>query len=199
MNDYQMEQHEALQIVRRHLHQIPFEDLDQQINAYLEFRQKTARFYKNHIEPVCTKKCFKTDISGCCTKDGIIVFFADVVINALHSTTRQLDRLEQAIGSPVPGRKCIFLAQSGCTWQIKPIVCEMFICHPARQQAFAAIPSKAQEWKTLEQERKTFTWPDQPVLFERLERFFLNLGQRSTLMHIHSSPGLLRVKQNRDR
>ncbi|MBS0013803.1 MAG: hypothetical protein KFF46_07510 [Desulfobacterales bacterium] len=198
MNDYQMEQRQALQIVRRHLHQIPLEDLEKQITDYLYFRQKTARFYNAHIEPVCEKKCFTTGISGCCTKDGIIVFFADVVINALQSTTRELDRLEQAIGSPSPGGKCIFLAQNGCTWQVKPIVCEMFICHPARQQAFANSPSKAEKWKALEQERKTFTWPDQPVLFERLESLFLNLGQRSTLMHIHKSPGLLRVKQNRD-
>lgn len=199
MNDYQMEQREALQIVRRHLHQASPADLAEQIAAYLAFRQKTARFYNARIEPVCRQKCFKTGISGCCTKDGIIVFFADVVINALQSTTRQLDRLEQAIDFPALGGKCIFLTQSGCAWQVKPIVCEMFICHPARQQAFADSPSKAQEWKALEQERKTFTWPDQPVLFEHLERFFLNLGQRSTLMHIHNSPGLLRVKQNRDR
>ncbi|MFW6284442.1 MAG: hypothetical protein ACOC1H_03540 [Desulfosalsimonas sp.] len=199
MNDYQTEQREALQIVRRHLHQIQLADLQEQINAYLEFRRKTARFYNASIEPVCEKKCFATGISGCCTKDGIIVFFADVVINALQSTTRQLDRLERAIDSPAFAGKCIFLTQTGCTWQIKPIVCEMFVCHPARQQAFAASPSKAEEWKALEQERKTFTWPDQPVLFERLESVFLNLGQRSTLMHIHKSPGLLRIKQTRGR
>jgi len=47
----------------------------------------------------------------------------------------------------------------------------------------------------LEAKRKRFTWPDQPVLFDDLESYFMKSGYRSPLMYLHNSPGLLRVKQ----
>ena len=50
------------------------------------------------------------------------------------------------------------------------------------------------EWELLEQRRKQFTWPDQPVLFDELEEHFLEAGHKSPLMYLHNSPGLLLVK-----
>ena len=47
---------------------------------------------------------------------------------------------------------------------------------------------------TLKQE-KSFKWPDRPVLFDDLEKLFLDLGCHSTLMHLNLSPGLLRIKK----
>ena len=47
----------------------------------------------------------------------------------------------------------------------------------------------------LAQERKRFTWPDRPVLFDDLEQYFMDAGCTSPHMYLHNSPGLLRVKQ----
>jgi len=47
----------------------------------------------------------------------------------------------------------------------------------------------------LEQESRRFKWPDRPVLFDTLEKLFLDAGFHSPLMYLHTSPGLLRVKQ----
>jgi hypothetical protein len=197
MNDYQKEQLETLQMVRKNLKHARLDDLRDAISAYLEFRQETGQFYKVFLEPVCEKNCFDTNISACCTKDGIIVFFGDVVINALVSLPGELDTLEKTIATPADAARCIFLSQNGCSWKIKPIVCEMFVCHPARQKVFARNPEAEKQWKQLEKLRKTFTWPDQPVLFEHLENRFMGMGQTSSLMHFHKSPGLLRIRQNR--
>ena len=47
----------------------------------------------------------------------------------------------------------------------------------------------------FEEKRRQYTWPDQPVLFDKLEALFVEAGYRSSLMYLHNSPGLLRVKQ----
>lgn len=198
MNEYQAEQLQALHMVRGRLYQVRLDDLKGEITAYLEFRKETARFYQTLLEPVCAKKCFENNLSACCTKDGIIVFFSDVVINTLASTPEELDTMERAIARSPDNGKCIYLARNGCTWLIKPIVCEMFVCHPVRQQIFARSPEAGKQWKKLEEKRKKFTWPDQPVLFEHLEDLFMGMGQTSSLMHFHKSPGLLKIRQNRN-
>lgn len=198
MNEYQVEQLEALRTVRRHPDAAAGQpSIKTEIERYLAFRDRTAGFHQAHFEPFCAEKCYFSNASACCSKDGIIVFFADVVINALASSAAELDLLEQAIANPVSPGKCIFLTRSGCLWRIKPIVCEMFVCRAAKTTAFENDPRAAEQWKEFEKERKSFTWPDRPVLFEHLERLFIDIGAESTLMHIHNSPGLLRIKKKR--
>jgi hypothetical protein len=52
-----------------------------------------------------------------------------------------------------------------------------------------------EKWEALKQREKTFRWPDQAVLFDELEEVFIKAGYDSTLMYLHNSPGLLRVKK----
>ena len=46
-----------------------------------------------------------------------------------------------------------------------------------------------------EREAKAYRWPEKPVLFDALEKIFLDLGCDSSLMFLNKSPGLLRIKQ----
>ena len=91
--------------------------------------------------------------------------------------------------------KCIYLGPTGCRWRIKPIVCEMFLCDRAEKTVFEGHPHCKEEWTALNRRKKDFTWPDRPVLFDRLEKVFLDLGYHSTLMHLNFSPGLRMVKK----
>ncbi len=93
------------------------------------------------------------------------------------------------------GFKCIYLGNHGCMWRIKPIVCEMFLCEQAKKEVFQEKPLAGQLWDELKQRKNRYTWPDRPVLFESLERYFIDAGYSSTLMYMHNSPGLLRVKK----
>jgi hypothetical protein len=47
----------------------------------------------------------------------------------------------------------------------------------------------------LKQREKHFRWPDRPVLFDDLEKYFMAAGYSSPLMYLNNSPGLLRVKE----
>lgn len=89
----------------------------------------------------------------------------------------------------------MYLGAAGCRWRIKPIVCQMFLCGPSKAKVFRQHPEAESEWLELEQLRKKFTWPDRPVLFDILEKYFIAMGCASPLMYMHQSPGLLRVKQ----
>ena len=60
---------------------------------------------------------------------------------------------------------------------------------------FDEKPQASLKWESLKRQRKLFTWPDKPVLFDMLESFFIDAGYNSSLMYMHNSPGLLRVKQ----
>jgi len=202
MNAYQKEQLDALQMIRNHLSELTDSEKDSlknEIADYLEFRSQVAGFMEIHFSEICTEKCYYSRLSACCSKDGIIAFFADVVINALTTGHEDLDCLEQAILNPANEFKCIFLSETGCLWQVKPIVCEMFLCDEAENRAFGDDPEAAKQWETFKERKKNYTWPDKPVLFETLERFFISRGCDSTLMYIHKSPGLMRIKMNRER
>jgi len=172
--------------------------LKKAMTDYLDYRQTLTEFWAARFRDICTEKCFQNGLSACCSKDGIIAFFADVVINALVSAPAALDRLEGAIRQPDRPDKCIFLTPEGCLWTIKPIVCELFLCDAAKEKAFAEHPRARPNWEHLRELKKRYTWPDQPVLFEYLEAVFLDKGYRSSLMHIHFSPGLRRIKQQRE-
>ncbi|MFP4031205.1 MAG: hypothetical protein ACLFRG_15185 [Desulfococcaceae bacterium] len=198
MNDYQTEQLETLQAVREFLGRHSSReraDLHREIASYLEFREETAGFLSGHFDALCTRRCHASGTSACCAKDSIIVFFADVVVNALNAPADRLDAMAKALSAPNKSGKCVFLGPEGCLWTVKPIVCEMFLCDAATEAVFAERPEAAEHWARLEARRKTFTWPDRPVLFDDLERRFLDSGIRSTLMHLNFSPGMLRLKR----
>lgn len=200
MNEYQKEQLETLTIVRRHLDVLPEPEvnlLKDRINDYLAFRNRVAGFLGLHFQAVCTATCYQDQLSACCSKDGIITFFADVAINAMISDAGELDRLENVIRHPENSAKCIYLTKTGCQWRLKPIVCEMFLCDRAENSVFGENQNVDDQWRELRKERKTFTWPDKPVLFELIEAAFISAGCDSPLMYIHKSPGLRKIREKR--
>ena len=123
-----------------------------------------------------------------------MTFFADMMIQVLTTAPEDLDRMEKILQVPNNGYKCIYLAEQGCLWNIKPIVCEMFLCDEAREKVLGASEDLARRWEDLRQRERLFTRPTQPVIFDDLERLFMEAGLESPLMYFHRSPGLLRLK-----
>lgn len=198
MNEYQQEQFEALTMVRKGLKQIDADkrkEMEKAVGDYLQFRQTVDDFLNRYFNDVCTQTCYQSRTSACCSKDGIIVFFADVVVNALRSTPAQLDRLETVLKSDNQGHRCIFLNDDGCMWTVRPVVCALFLCDRAMKTVFAAASEASAQWNCLRKQARRYKWPDRPVLFDDLEKVFIDLGYRSSLMHLNFSPGLLNVKK----
>jgi len=198
MNEYQSEQWDALLQARRSLACISVDEaarLKMQIRPYLEFRDRVEQFLNAHFGDHCTQSCYTNRRSACCSKDGIIVFWADVVINFLCADEAQLADMEQALRKPLHEHKCTYLGTQGCRWRVRPLVCAMFLCDPVREMVFQVGSTVEQQWKQLQQRAQDFRWPDKPVLFDYLETYFMELGVRSSLMHINGSPGLLRIKR----
>jgi hypothetical protein len=198
MSEYQVEQLETLSQVRLHLKSLPpseREHLLQLAAGYLDFRATVDRFLSTHFARVCDHSCYRSRRSACCSREGIITFFADVVINLLVSSEPEADGLVRVLKNEPGGFKCVYLGDHGCGWRIKPIVCQMFLCAPARARVFAQNPEAEAEWRRFEAQRQEFTWPDRPVLFDRIEAYFLRAGCVSRLMYLHNSPGLLRLKR----
>jgi hypothetical protein len=198
MSDYDQEQLDALRRVRCHLASFSIPQrrfLEDLVGPYMEFRSEVDRFLSSRFSAICTETCFRSRLSACCTREGILVFFADVVINALKASAAELDFMEEILEKGNTGFKCIFLGEKGCLWSCKPIVCEMFICERAREEVFSVDVGAKSLWERLEEKKKSFTWPDKPVLFDEVERFFLSSGSRSPLMYMNFSPGLLRIKR----
>jgi len=126
-----------------------------------------------------------------------MTFFADVVINLLLSSDEDIESLMQILFSDPGGTKCVFLSnKKGCLWNIKPIVCEMFLCDKAKKTVLEVNDQLKLEWEELRKKEKNFTWPDKPVLFDEIEEIFINKGFDSPLMYFHKSPGLLRAKKS---
>lgn len=201
MNTYQKEQFDALTMVRNYFEnqnssRLP--ELESMIAGYLDFRNRVAFFLKTRFESICTEKCYQNRLSACCARDGIITFFADVVINALVSSDADLSTLKDAIIGPYKPDKCIFLTENGCTWKLKPVVCEFFLCDMAERRVFQNDMETRKQWEAFNAEKKDYTWPDRPVLFELIEKEFIMQGCRSPLMYLHNSPGLVRIRRARD-
>jgi len=197
VNPYHLEQRQTLDLIRDHLETVP-EDRDRLLEwtaPYRSFRAATSDFLDRHFGAVCTEKCFRGQLSACCSREGIVTFFADMAVNVLVSDAPELDALGAVLDVPNPGFKCVYLGDRGCLWRIKPIVCEMFLCDSALSAAFDGDSDAAARWEELKEERKRFTWPDRPVVFDDLETHFMAAGPTSPLMYLHNSPGLLRVKQ----
>jgi hypothetical protein len=162
---------------------------------YLAFRAEVDSFLSTHFSKVCTQTCYQNRLSACCSREGIITFFADIVVNMLVSNNQEIEGLISILQEPNTGFKCVYLTENGCRWKVKPIVCQMFLCDKAKESILGRNPQLKGEWDLIEEKRKQYTWPNQPVLFDKLEKHFMAAGYRSTLMYLHNSPGLLRVKQ----
>ncbi len=198
MNPYHLEQTQAIEMVQKYLVGMSAseqKDLESLASDYFQFREEAGAFLEEHFSQICNEKCFQDRLSACCSREGIITFFADVVINGLVSSDEELQGLLDVLQKPDNGFKCIYLGVHGCLWNIKPIVCEMFLCDHAEQSILSDNSAVREAWEEFKARRKGFTWPDQPVLFDRIEKMFMDAGYNSTLMYLHQSPGLLRVKK----
>jgi hypothetical protein len=71
----------------------------------------------------------------------------------------------------------------------------MFLCDRAMSAVLQIDPEAEKAWASLRRQEKSFKWPDRAVLFDYLEKAFLDMGFQSTLMHLNLSPGLLRIKK----
>jgi len=166
------------------------------ISEYLTFRKSLQSFFDEHLKSYCQGKCFDIGRSACCGKDSIIVHFADIVVNALLSADEEIDPILEALATDPLGFSCVYLGPKGCLWKLTPIVCAMFLCDGLIDVRLKGNRELEETWHCLQEQRKTFTWPDRSVLFDELEKSFLALGVQSPLMHYQYSPGLLRVKRN---
>jgi len=197
MNAYHQEQIEAIAMVHIHLKNNPsvWRDLLTSAADYLSFRLEVDRFLSTHFSKLCTQTCYQNRLSACCSREGIITFFADIVVNVLVSDSQEIEEQLSILQESNTGFKCVYLTETGCRWKVKPIVCEMFLCDTAKETMFAQNPQLKREWDLIVEKRRQYTWPDQPVLFDKLEAHFMEAGYKSSLMYLHNSPGLLRVKQ----
>ena len=198
ISTYQSEHLETLQAVRRRLPQFRARmpaSMKKDLEGYNTFRQSVDTFLQDNFKETCQELCFTNNKSSCCSKEGIIAFFADMVINALNSSESQLDALEIALKSPNQGSKCIYLNPGGCMWNIRPIVCALFLCDSAEKEVLAPNRNLETQWAQFRQKQRRFRWPDRAVLFDMLEKEFRRLGVDVPLMYFHNSPGLLNIKR----
>ena len=198
MSRWGREQAETLEEIRRWLSGAgrgQVERFREQAAPYLAFRARLDEFLSVFFAGVCTRSCYENSRSACCSRDGIIVFFADLLINALCSAPEELQRLSDALRRTGAGDRCSYLGKGGCMWRVRPVVCAMFLCGRAEKEVFGRDPAARRQWEGIVECRKSFTWPDRPVLFDRLEAEFIAMGLDSPLMYCHKSPGLLRVKK----
>ena len=197
MSPYNQQQKEALLMVRQHLSGLPLSQLrrlKKRIRSYLGFREAVASFQKTHFDDLCSEKCFTSYTSACCGREGIITFFADVVVNVLLSTQEEIDVLLDILDTDTGGLNCVYLNNTGCIWRVKPIVCEMFLCKHAKNLVLDNNKALQSQWQTFRQRERRYTWPTRPVLFDELEDYFIEAGFDSPLMYLHRSPGLLQLK-----
>ena len=196
-SEYNQQQKDAIRMVRQHLSHLPVSKLrwlKQRIKSYLQFRKAVQSFQQEHFSDICLEKCFTSSTSACCGREGIITFFADVVINVLLSTDKQIDTLLETLEGDTGGSNCVYLNENGCLWLCKPIVCEMFLCDAAKDSVLGQNQNLAAQWAGFCRRERMYTWPTRPILFDELEAFFLHEGLDSPLMYLHKSPGLLRLK-----
>jgi len=199
MNDYQLEHRETFSIVQTQFSVVSAAEKDRlkaMISDYLSFRDDITAFLSDYFGDVCTRKCYESRLSACCSREGIIAFFADMAVNVLVSPDEEISLLLAVLRKPNTGFKCIYLGEKGCMWRIKPIVCEMFLCDTAEAEVFGKRPEGRALWEELKKHKQQYLWPDRPVLFDMLEQYFIDAGHSSPLMYFHNSPGLLRVKRS---
>lgn len=198
MNEYHIEHLQTFEVIANRFATLDEKEigrLREMAAGYFVFRNQVDDFFAEHFGGICTENCYRSRVSACCTREGIIAFFADVVINVLVSEKAEIESLMAVLRKPNHGFKCVYLGEAGCMWRIKPVICEMFLCDPAKNEAFAKNPSISDVWDSMKEREKRFRWPDRPVLFDDLEKDFMKAGYDSPLMYLNNSPGLLRLKQ----
>ncbi|MFC1823477.1 hypothetical protein ACFL9T_12275 [Thermodesulfobacteriota bacterium] len=202
-SEYNRDQLEALLMAQGYLGKLSparLGEFKQQMGSYIRFREDVAQFHAQHFSSVCSRKCFLSHTSACCSREGIATFFADILINTALSSNDELESLLLALSEDRGGFKCVYLTETGCLWRLKPIVCAMFLCKSAQESVLGTDRDLKSRWDHLKLREKAYTWPDRPVLFDELEAICLEAGFDSPLMYFHRSPGLQRVKaQSRKR
>lgn len=168
--------------------------LKDMIFPYMEFRKELQNFNERYFVDYCKRVCFQTARSACCSYESIIVFFADEVINYLFGGRDDFPVILERLNRVVSADRCVYLGKNGCLWTVTPISCAMFFCDDAKKAVFSTFPEAQLKWNELLRREKSFTWPDQPVLFDLIEEFFIKLGINTAHMYCHKSPGLLKVK-----
>ncbi|MBU0994290.1 MAG: hypothetical protein KJ737_17505 [Proteobacteria bacterium] len=198
MTDYNTEQLETLDMIVNVLPRMPEKEiieLKDSASDYLQFRQDMASFSDTYLAPLCKKKCHDTGLSACCTKDGIITYFTDMVLNVLFSDEKKISILKNTLSRSNTHTTCVYLSEKGCLWTIKPIVCEMFFCDWLIEESSVTDASFARQIEAFRIRQKLYTWPDKPVFFNTVETLFLEKGIESSLMYFHFSPGLKQIKK----
>jgi hypothetical protein len=170
------------------------ERLKETVQHYLVFRSALDDHQQSHILPFCHGYCFTTGLSACCGFESIYTFFADQVINFLFSSPQEREALFQVLEQRNQTQRCVYLGANGCLWLVSPITCAMFLCDQAKRTAAERHPETLPLWEDLKRREKEFTWPVKPVLFDEIEKYFMQLGVESPYMYFHRSPGLVRLK-----
>lgn len=197
MNDYNREQLATFQAVSQaclRLTSIEREALIIRLAPYLVFRRDLDELHHGHVESTCRTACYETGLSACCGFESIITFFADHVITCLLSEPSDMRVIFERLEQPNRSRSCVYLAEHGCMWKVRPIACAMFFCESIKSKILRETPAVFAAWEDLQRREKGFTLPDRPVLFDDLEAYFIERGVSSPHMHFHNSPGLLRMK-----
>jgi hypothetical protein len=171
-------------------------ELGESIVSYLEFRKELEEYNRRRFSGLCQSICFETGRSACCGFESIITFFADHAIGLLLCDEPRRAELFRALERPNTTGKCVYLGPRGCLWPLPPVTCGLFFCEEAKDRVFADFPEAEEDLLSFRERERRFTWPDRPVLFDTLERFFRERGAEAPTMHFHRSPGLLRVKRN---
>ena len=161
----------------------------------MDFRESLDRFQSEHFGPICRASCYDTGMSACCGFESIFTFFADMVIECLFSSMEEQAAILDVLRKPNRTKRCVYLGDKGCIWRIRPISCAMFVCEDTDNAAFENRPEAKAGWREYRRREREFTYPDRPILFDELEKYFRKLGVESVHMYFHRSPGLMRLKQ----
>jgi hypothetical protein len=198
LSPYTSQHLETLAVLTRQLKELEAaesEKLRGMLGPYLAYREETAHFFRDHLIGGCRRRCLAKNSSGGCGRAGVNVLFSDIVVVHHTAAAEKVDDLGRALEGDRGGKNCAYLGREGCHWAMKPIACEMFLCDELKEEIFAADDGLRREWEQLRAREKEFTKPDRPVLFDDLERFFIEKGVENPLMYFHHSPGLLRLKR----
>ncbi len=176
------------------LSEAELEKLRESLESYLHFREILHSYQEQYFGSFCRATCFDSGLSACCGFESIFTFFADQIITYLLATPEEHNALLRRLEQPNKTERCVYLGERGCLWRVSPISCAMFFCEQAKETVFSVNRPAQAAWEELQIQEKAYTYPTQPVLFDDLERYFIDLGADSPYMYFHKSPGLLRVK-----
>lgn len=197
VSEYNRDQRITFQAIREACAKLSppeMEELQERMRPYLAFRHEVENYQSRYLESICRQSCYETGLSACCGFESIITFFADHVITLLVSREQEMEEIFHILDQPNRTGKCVYLGKGGCLWKVRPISCAMFFCKRLKADFIEKNPEAEPLWKELQSREKEYTWPDKPVLFDDLEKYFMRFEVKSPHMHFHQSPGLVRLK-----